>query len=174
MAKMFCDYDDLVAQVDEQMLLQAADMSEPPTIKENLPVETPPDIPEPPVEDIEPMKPPERDTITPAIISASAEVAGYLARRYRLPSSPEESPAMLRKLTADIAIYNVFSRKGFAFAEEIKDHIIVRRYRDAVEYLKAVADDDAVIDDLAGINDPVDDEDDSGGYYGTYIPLFRR
>lgn len=171
---MYCDYDDLAAQVDEAMLLQAADMSEPPTIKENLPVDTPPDIPEPPVEDIEPMKPPERDTITPAIISASAEVAGYLARRYKLPSSPEESPAMLRKLTADIAIYNVFSRKGFAFAEQVKDHIIVRRYDAAIEYLKAVAEDEADIDGLVSSKTP-DDEDGEGGSYGSeFIPMFRR
>ena len=99
-------------------------------------------------------------------------VAGYLARRYKLPTSPIEAPAMLRKLTADIAIYNVFSRKGFDFSEEVKDHIIVRRYRDAIEYLKAVAGDEADIDGLEEEKE-ADDDDGDGNYGGAHIWLYR-
>lgn len=153
MAGMYCDYEDLVVQVDEGALLEAADMTAPPG---------------------DPQSASERDTVTPSIINASAEVAGYLARRYKLPSSPVEAPAMLRKLAADIAIYNIFSRKGFDFSEEVRDHIIVRRYREAIEYLKAVADEDADIDGLEEEKEADgDEEEDDGNYGGAHIWLYR-
>lgn len=162
---MYCGYDDLLAQVNEDDLLQQADMSAPPPLYHEP--EESDDADDPRVE--------ERDNITPAIVNASAEIAGYLARRYVLPESPAESPAMLRKLCSDIAIYNVYSRKGFQFGSDKEDMIVYQRYKNAIEYLKAVADEKLDIeglDDGSGADDEEDD-DDGVNYGRAHIRLYR-
>lgn len=120
----------------------------------------------------EPEPEPKHDTITPAIVNASAEIAGYLRRRYALPETPEETPATLRKLCVDIAIYNIFSRDGIEQDKTHSHSIIVKRYDDAIVYLNLVADNKRDIDGLkgAGVEDEEGIEDGSGG---AYIPLFR-
>lgn len=196
MSRMFCTPEDLIAQVDIDVLLQRADMDVLPPWSPIVDEPEPEQLPEPPPETpddehgIEPLddddapedepidvpvpepETPKHDTITPAIANASAEIAGYLRRRYALPETPEETPATLRKLCVDIAIYNIFSRTGIEQDKTHSHSIIVKRYDDAIVYLNLVADNKRDIDGLkgAGMEDEDGIEDGSGG---AYIPLFR-
>jgi phage gp36-like protein len=70
-----------------------------------------------------------------AIADAGSEIDGYCMARYPVPFEPV--PAIIRKLAVDIALYNLFSRRGFD--EESPDRIIVTRYRDAVRLLQNLA-----------------------------------
>lgn len=66
-----------------------------------------------------------------AIEDADSEIDGYVGSRYRVPMNPV--PPVLRKLSADIAIYNLYSRRQGA--PEHRD----RRYQDAIRFLESVA-----------------------------------
>lgn len=66
-----------------------------------------------------------------AISDADEEINGYLGARMAVPVSPV--PESLRRLSADIAIYNLYSRR-----ERIPEHRI-ERYRGAVRFLEQVA-----------------------------------
>jgi phage gp36-like protein len=70
-----------------------------------------------------------------AIKSSSSEIDGYVQMRYPLPLSP--IPPILTKLSADIAVYNLFSRRGFE--ESTADKVIVDRYKNAIRFLEKVA-----------------------------------
>jgi phage gp36-like protein len=67
-----------------------------------------------------------------ALKQAQAEVDGYLGGRYRVPLSPV--PEAARRLTADIALYNLYARTVEAIPETRRE-----RYRNAVRQLEAVA-----------------------------------
>jgi phage gp36-like protein len=66
-----------------------------------------------------------------AIADADAEIDGYAAGRYTVPFATV--PAMIRKMSVDISIYHIFSRRmgAPAFRKE--------RYDNAVRFLKSVA-----------------------------------
>ncbi|MFZ2447497.1 MAG: DUF1320 domain-containing protein [Syntrophobacteraceae bacterium] len=66
-----------------------------------------------------------------AIGDADEEINGYLGARIAVPVSPV--PESLRRLSADLAIYNLFSRR-----EKVPEHRI-ERYRNAVRFLEQVA-----------------------------------
>ena len=68
------------------------------------------------------------DTITRAITDADAEIDGYAATRYDVPFSPV--PVSIRKLSVDIAIYNLYARRKGA-PEDRRT-----RYNDAIRFLK--------------------------------------
>lgn len=144
----FCTYDDLIAQVPEDMLLQQADMEKPPGTGCE-----------------------ERDNVTPAIRNATAEMEGYLRRRYVMPDIPDETPPTLRKYAVDIAIYHIFSRKGLALSKESGDAVIAKRYDDAVAYLRLVAEGKADIAGLMSVEEAGAGNEDGSG--GASIPLFR-
>lgn len=67
-----------------------------------------------------------------AIAQADAEIDSYCGERYGVPLSPV--PEIVRKLSVDIAIYNLYSRL-------VKDMPEVRaeRYRSAIRQLEAIA-----------------------------------
>lgn len=117
----YCSYADLTARVDEGVLLQQQGEETAPTDGYGA--------------------------FAQSIEDASAEIDGYLARRFAVPLVGEP-PALVRKLAADIAVYNVFSRKGFALAKEAEDAIVAKRYDDAIAYLRMVAEGKAEIPDL--------------------------
>ena len=144
---MYCTYEDLVAQASEDVLLQQADMDGPPS-----------------------GAPGAFDSITPAMTNARAEIDGYLRRRYVLPETPKETPPTLKKYAVDIAIYHLFSRKGLAQAKEEGDAVIVKRYDDAIAYLRLVAEGKADIPGLETIEEAGAGSDGSGG---AMIPLYR-
>ncbi|GEC88598.1 MULTISPECIES: gp436 family protein [Brevibacillus] len=75
------------------------------------------------------------DIVTKMIQEASAEVDAFLAMRYTLPLSPV--PPILSKLTLDITLYNLFSRRGID--ESSADGVIVTRYNNAVRMLEKIA-----------------------------------
>jgi phage gp36-like protein len=143
----FCEYEDLIAQVPAETLLQQADMEAPPGESD------------------------ERDNITPAILNATAEIEGYLRRRYALPEVPEETPATLRKYAVDIAIYHIFSRKGLALAKEQGDAIIAKRYDDAIAYLKLIVERKVDVAGLQTVDEAGEEGGDGSG--GASIPLYR-
>lgn len=66
-----------------------------------------------------------------AIADADAEIDGYCGKRYGVPISP--TPAIIRKVSVDIAIYNLFSRRQGA------DEDRRTRYKDAIKFLENVA-----------------------------------
>ena len=66
-----------------------------------------------------------------ALADASAEIDTYLAAKYQLPLS--ETPAVLTRLAADIAIY----RLALSADKRIKEHRV--RYDDAVALLRRIA-----------------------------------
>ena len=66
-----------------------------------------------------------------AIADADAEIDAYLGERYTLPLSPV--PALARKLSVDIALYNLYSRR--LAAPEPRQ----RRYEDAKALLREAA-----------------------------------
>jgi phage gp36-like protein len=87
--------------------------------------------------------------VTRAIADADAEIDSYAAGRYTtLPFSPV--PAMIRKVSVDLAIYNIYShRKG------VPDNW-KQRYENVIKFLKSVASGEVTL----GADDP---EPPSGG-----------
>lgn len=70
-----------------------------------------------------------------AVSDASAEIDGYLSKRYRLPF--DKPPAVLNKFAKDIAAYNLVSRAGID--ESDRDKTFLTRYNAAVKFLTMVA-----------------------------------
>lgn len=82
-----------------------------------------------------------RDITLGAIQDADAEINGYLARRYPVPLTT--IPQMINKLSKDIALYNLFSRRGIDEQSEEKNYLT--RYKAAIDFLKLVAEGKAEI-----------------------------
>lgn len=74
--------------------------------------------------------------VTKAIDDASAEVDGYAQAKYPVPLNPV--PALIVKVASDIALYNLFSRRGFD-PENSADQVVVDRYKAAVKILENLA-----------------------------------
>lgn len=70
--------------------------------------------------------------IEEAINDADSEINGYLQKRYPLPLP--STPPVIKKLSKDIALYNLFSRKGID--KNSTDEIILDRYKYAVRFLE--------------------------------------
>lgn len=69
--------------------------------------------------------------VTRAISDADAEIDGYCGEKYNVPFSP--APAIIRKLSVDIAVYNLYARRQGA-PENRKE-----RYDSAIRVLKDVS-----------------------------------
>lgn len=75
------------------------------------------------------------EIIEGAIKDADAEIDGYLNKRYPIPlPSP---PAVINKLSKDIALYNILSRNGMLKDERENNYF--ERYKYAVKFLENVA-----------------------------------
>ena len=71
--------------------------------------------------------------VTAAIADADAEIDAYCSGRYPVPFSPV--PDMVRKLSVDIAIYNLFSRRAeITIGEDRKG-----RYDNSIRFLRDVS-----------------------------------
>lgn len=70
-----------------------------------------------------------------AIGDADAEIDGYLMKRYPVPMSPV--PAVIRKYSKDIAVYNLVSRTGINESERENNYLT--RYKNAISFLSKVA-----------------------------------
>ena len=69
------------------------------------------------------------------INDAQMEIDSYCRAQYSVPFDPV--PGLIRKLTVDITLYNLISRRGLD--EDGPDVILVKRYRDAVKLLENLA-----------------------------------
>lgn len=74
---------------------------------------------------------PDAAVVSEAIAKAGAEIDSYLAVRYVLPLT--ETPAQVKHLAVDLAIYHLYSRRGMML--EIRG----KNYDKAVAFLKDVA-----------------------------------
>ena len=70
--------------------------------------------------------------ITQALVDASAEIDGYIEGRFTLPLT--DPPAVLNRLTTDIAMYRLQSLRPLHDLEDAR-----KRYEDAVAMLTKVA-----------------------------------
>lgn len=77
-----------------------------------------------------------------AIADADAEIDGYCEARYSVPFTT--ATAQVRKLSVDIAVYNLFSRRAGAPESRVK------RYDDAIAFLTRVADGKATLPGVSG------------------------
>jgi phage gp36-like protein len=68
-----------------------------------------------------------------AVADADAEIDSYCGGRYTLPFSPV--PVMIRKLSVDVALYNLHTRRSFAKAPEERQ----KRYDNAIRFLRDVS-----------------------------------
>lgn len=67
-----------------------------------------------------------------AIADADAEIDAYCGARYTVPFSPV--PVMIRKMSVDMAIYHLFSRRALKMSDDRK-----ARYDNAVRFLRDVS-----------------------------------
>lgn len=114
---MYCTIDDLLGQIDKSKLIELTNDRDNPAVDENG------------QEIIH------EGNANSAIDAATAVVNTYIAMRYPVPLSPV--PKIVNKLTADIAIYNLFTRH---YNDE--DNVFTRRYRDAIKLLEKIAADE--------------------------------
>ena len=70
-----------------------------------------------------------------AIADADDEINSFLQERYTVPLSPV--PGLIRKLSVDLAVYNLYSRR------DLDAPVRTKRYEDATRLLKALARGDA-------------------------------
>ena len=87
------------------------------------------------------------DIIVRAIADADAEIDSYCGTKYDVPFSTV--PVMIRKMSVDIAIYNLYARRRGA-PEDRKE-----RYDDAISFLKDIS---KGIASLGGDGPSADDE----------------
>ncbi len=87
------------------------------------------------------------DVITRAIADADAQIDSYCGTRYEVPLSPV--PVVVRKLSVDIAIYNLYARRKGVPEDRQK------RFEDAIRFLKDVSKGIATL----GADEPADDSD---------------
>lgn len=73
------------------------------------------------------------ERVTEAVDAAAQEMDGYLGGRVALPIT-DTVPPVLRKLNADIAIYNLYSR-----VKETIPEMRNERYRNAIRFLEQMA-----------------------------------
>ncbi|MBW2673866.1 MAG: DUF1320 domain-containing protein [Deltaproteobacteria bacterium] len=96
---------DILEQLDEDILIQLTDDTDAGTVDD--------------------------DMVTRAIADADAEIDGYCGTRYDVPFSPV--PVMIRKLSVDIAIYNLYARRKGVPEDRQK------RYDNALRFLRDVS-----------------------------------
>lgn len=102
----YCTQEDLVNQIEEALLKQLTDDAGADEIDE--------------------------DIVARAIADADATIDSYCQGRYSVPLSPV--PEKIRELSVDIAVYNLYSRRGRVVPEVRKD-----RHQAAVRFLERVA-----------------------------------
>lgn len=72
------------------------------------------------------------DRVTRAIADADATIDAYCQGRYSIPLDPV--PDKMRQVSVDLAIYNLYSRRGDAAPETRKD-----RHKEAIRFLEKVS-----------------------------------
>jgi phage gp36-like protein len=106
---MYCTIDDLREQSSEEFLLRCTDDDGTGEINQAI--------------------------VNKKIEDAQTEIDSYCRAQYPVPF--QTVPGLIRKLTVDIALYNLLSKRGID--EDSPDVILVKRYRDAVKLLENLA-----------------------------------
>ena len=75
------------------------------------------------------------DRVLGAVGKADSEIDGYCQKRYVLPFDPV--PNIINTLSVDIAIYQLFSRRGFR--ENSADKAVQEKYKNAVRMLSDIS-----------------------------------
>lgn len=75
------------------------------------------------------------DRVNAAINDVSVMIDAYMGSRYITPLNPV--PGVIKKIAVDMAIYNLFSRRGFD--ENSADKAIIDRDKAAMNFLEHVA-----------------------------------
>ena len=101
----YCTQADILEQLDEDVLIQLTDDDDLGAV--------------------------DSDAVTRAIADADAEIDSYCGTRHTLPFSPV--PVMVRKLSVDLAIYNLYARRRGVSEERQK------RYDNAIRFLQDVS-----------------------------------
>ena len=102
---LYCTPDEVKNQIDESRLIQLTDDEGTGSVSETR--------------------------VSQAIRDAGDEIDGYLGVRMKVPVVP--APEAVRRLAADIAVYNLYSRR-----EKIPEHRS-ERYGNAVRFLEGIA-----------------------------------
>lgn len=106
---MYCTLEDLKQQSSDDFLIRCTDDAGTGTIVEAI--------------------------VTEKIEDADAEIDSYCRSQYAVPFSIV--PGLIRKLSVDIALYNLVSRRGMD--EESPDVILLKRYQAAIKLLENLA-----------------------------------
>ncbi len=101
----YCTKDDLLKQISDEILIQLTDDYDAGVVDDSI--------------------------VADHIASADAEIDGYCGLRYTLPFSPV--PTIIKKLSVDITIYNLYGRRETVPESRSKD------YDNAVKLLQNVA-----------------------------------
>lgn len=101
----YCIKTDILEQLDEDILIQLTDDADAGSVDETV--------------------------VTRAIADADAEIDSYCGAHYEVPFSVV--PTMVRKLSVDISIYNLYARRKRA--PEDREN----RYKDAIRFLRDVS-----------------------------------
>ena len=101
----YCTKPDILEQLDEDILIQLTDDNDLGVVDD--------------------------DVITRAIADADAEIDGYCGTRYSVPFSTV--PGIIRKMSVDISIYNLYARRKGAPEDRQK------RYDNAIKFLVNVS-----------------------------------
>ena len=117
----YCAQSDLLEQIDEGVLIQLTDDHDAGSVDSGV--------------------------VTRAVADADAEIDAYCGTRYEVPFDPV--PALVRKLSVDIAIYNLYARRKGVPDDRQK------RYDNAVRFLRDVSMGKATL----GSDAPADDSD---------------
>ncbi len=112
----YCTQADILEQIDDRTLVELTDDSDLAELDEGV--------------------------VTRAIEDADSLINGYGRLRYTVPLVPV--PSMARKLSVDIAIYNLYARRRGAPEDRRQ------RYLDAIAFLKEVAAGRASLGDMDG------------------------
>ena len=99
------------------------------------------------------------DMVTRAIADADAEIDSYCGTKYDIPFSPV--PVMIRKVSVDITIYNLYARRMGA-PKDRKE-----RYDDAISFLKDIA------KGIASLGSDAPSGDDDAGPEATTVKSDR-
>ena len=99
------------------------------------------------------------DKVTRAIADADAEIDSYCGTKYDIPFSTV--PVMIRKISVDIAIYNLYARRRGA-PDDRKE-----RYDDAISFLKDIS------KGIASLGGDAPSADDDSGAEATTVKSDR-
>lgn len=73
--------------------------------------------------------------VAEAVLKAGSEIDAYCQVKYSVPFSPV--PDLVKSLAEDIAVYNLFARRGFK--ENTADKAIMEKYKNAIALLRDIA-----------------------------------